>query len=39
MYLAVVFLIFGQASILGNVVLFGYGMLVWLACHVFVLAY
>jgi hypothetical protein len=39
MYLAVVFLIFDQASILGNVVLFGYGMLVWLACHVFVLAY
>jgi protein-S-isoprenylcysteine O-methyltransferase Ste14 len=39
MYLAVVFLIFDQASILGNVVLFGYGMLVWLACHVFVSAY
>jgi protein-S-isoprenylcysteine O-methyltransferase Ste14 len=39
MYLAVVFLIFGQALILGNFVLLGYGMLVWLACHVFVLAY
>jgi protein-S-isoprenylcysteine O-methyltransferase Ste14 len=39
MYLAVVFLIFGQALMLGNGVLLGYGMLVWLACHVFVLAY
>ncbi|HET9375300.1 MAG TPA: isoprenylcysteine carboxylmethyltransferase family protein [Chthoniobacterales bacterium] len=39
MYLAVVLLIFGQALMLGNGVLFGYGVLVWLACHVFVLAY
>src|SRR5262249_53394130 len=39
MYLAVVFLIFGQALILGNVALLGYDMLVWLACHIFVLAY
>ena len=38
MYLAVVFLIFGEAMILGNVVL-AYGMLVWLTCHLFVLAY
>jgi protein-S-isoprenylcysteine O-methyltransferase Ste14 len=39
MYLAVVFLIFGEAMILGNVVLLAYGMLVWLTCHLFVLAY
>jgi protein-S-isoprenylcysteine O-methyltransferase Ste14 len=39
MYLAVVFLIFGEALILGNVGLLAYAMLVWLACHFFVLLY
>jgi protein-S-isoprenylcysteine O-methyltransferase Ste14 len=39
MYLAVVFLIFGEALILGNVGLLAYGTLVWLACHLFVLIY
>src|SRR5215831_20988432 len=38
MYLAVVLVILGQAMILGNVSLLAYGALVWLICHVFVLA-
>jgi protein-S-isoprenylcysteine O-methyltransferase Ste14 len=39
MYLAVVLAILGQAMIFGNVSLVAYGTLVWLICHVFVLAY
>jgi protein-S-isoprenylcysteine O-methyltransferase Ste14 len=39
MYLAVVSAIFGEGMILGNVGLLAYGVLVWLACHLFVLVY
>jgi len=39
MYLAVVSIIFAQAMILGSVSLLAYGLLVWLAFHLFVLAY
>ena len=39
MYLAVVLVILGQAMIFGNVSLLAYGALVWLICHLFVLAY
>ena len=39
MYLAVVAVILGEAMILGNVQLLGYCALVWLFCHLFVLAY
>ncbi len=39
MYLAVVSVILGQGVFIGNVSLLAYGMLVWLCCHLFVLAY
>jgi protein-S-isoprenylcysteine O-methyltransferase Ste14 len=39
MYVAVVAVILGQSLVLGNVRVFGYGALVWLAFHLFVLAY
>jgi protein-S-isoprenylcysteine O-methyltransferase Ste14 len=39
MYVAVVATILGQGLIFGNVTLLGYGGLVWLLFHVFVLAY
>jgi len=39
MYVAVVSAILGQALLLGNVMLLGYGGLVWLLTHVFVLVY
>jgi protein-S-isoprenylcysteine O-methyltransferase Ste14 len=39
MYLAVVSMIFGQALLFGRGTLAGYGALVWLAFHVFVLIY
>lgn len=39
MYVAVVWLIVGQGLILGNVRLLGYAIFVWLAFHVFVVAY
>jgi protein-S-isoprenylcysteine O-methyltransferase Ste14 len=39
MYVAVVSIILGQGSILGNVTLLEYGGLVWLMLHLFVLAY
>ena len=39
MYVAVVSTILGQGLILGNVTLLGYGGLVWLLFHVFVLVY
>jgi len=39
MYLAVVWAILGQGMILGNPSLLGYGALVWLTVHLFVLAY
>ena len=39
MYVAVVSAILGQGLILGNVALLKYGGLVWLAFHLFVLAY
>ncbi len=39
MYLAVVSVILGQGVILGNVSLLAYGAIVWLAFHLFVLAY
>lgn len=39
MYIAVVSTILGQALLLGNVVLVGYGGIVWALFHVFVLAY
>lgn len=39
MYVAVVSTILGQASLLGNLTLLGYGGLVWLLFHVFVLIY
>jgi protein-S-isoprenylcysteine O-methyltransferase Ste14 len=39
MYLAVVSLIVGQGLLLGNLRVLGYGLVVWLACHVFVLLY
>lgn len=38
-YLAVVSVIVGQGLSLGNVRLIAYGVIVWLGCHVFVLAY
>ena len=37
--LPIVLVILGQAMILGNVSLLAYGALVWLICHLFVLAY
>jgi protein-S-isoprenylcysteine O-methyltransferase Ste14 len=39
MYVAVVITILGQGLMLGNVALLGYGGLVWLLFHVFVLIY
>jgi protein-S-isoprenylcysteine O-methyltransferase Ste14 len=39
MYLAVVSLILGQGLVLGNLRILEYGALVWLAFHLFVLAY
>ena len=39
MYIAVVTVIFGQALLFGDVRLFWYGILFWLACHVFVVLY
>jgi protein-S-isoprenylcysteine O-methyltransferase Ste14 len=39
MYVAVVAVIAGQGLIFGNVRLLAYGALVWLAFHLFVIAY
>lgn len=39
MYVAVVSTIFGEGLVLGNVTLLGYGGLVWLLFHLFVLGY
>lgn len=39
MYVAVLAVILGQGLLLGNVRVLGYGALVWLACHLFVVAY
>ena len=39
MYLAVLAVIFGQSLALGNVSVLGYGALVWLGFHLFVLVY
>jgi protein-S-isoprenylcysteine O-methyltransferase Ste14 len=39
MYLAVVSIILGEGLVLGNVSLLMYGVIVWFACHLFVLAY
>ena len=39
MYVGVLCVIFGQGLLLGNVRVLGYGVLVWLACHSFVLVY
>ena len=39
MYLAVVSVILGEGLVLGNVSLLMYGVIVWFACHLFVLAY
>jgi protein-S-isoprenylcysteine O-methyltransferase Ste14 len=39
MYVAVVSVILGQALLLGDVQVLGYGLLVWLACHLFVIGY
>jgi protein-S-isoprenylcysteine O-methyltransferase Ste14 len=39
MYVAVVAAILGQALLLGDAAVLGYGVLIWLAFHVFVLAY
>ena len=38
MYVAVVSVIMGQAVLLGDARLIGYGALFWLACHLFVVA-
>jgi protein-S-isoprenylcysteine O-methyltransferase Ste14 len=39
MYVAVVSLILGQALLFGNVFVLGYGLVVWLTVHLFVLGY
>jgi len=39
MYVAVVSLILGQALVFGSVLVLGYGLIVWLAVHLFVLGY
>jgi len=39
MYVGVLWIILGQGFLLGDVRVIGYGVLVWLACHAFVLAY
>ena len=39
MYVAVVSVIMGQGLFFGNVRLLVYGAIIWLACHVFVVAY
>jgi len=39
MYVAVVAIILGQSLLLGNARVFGYGVLVWIAFHLFVLIY
>jgi protein-S-isoprenylcysteine O-methyltransferase Ste14 len=39
MYVAVVALILGQGLALGNAVVLGYGLVVWLVVHLFVLTY
>lgn len=39
MYLAVLSLIIGQALLLGDVVVLGYGLVMWLIVHLFVLSY
>jgi protein-S-isoprenylcysteine O-methyltransferase Ste14 len=39
MYVAVIAVILGQSLLLGNARVLGYGALVWLGFHLFVLAY
>lgn len=39
MYVAVVSLILGQGLLLGNPIVLGYGLVVWLTVHLFVLTY
>jgi protein-S-isoprenylcysteine O-methyltransferase Ste14 len=39
MYVAVAAVILGQSLVLGNALVLGYGVLVWLAFHLFVLGY
>src|SRR5215468_4277203 len=39
MYVAVVFLIFGQGLLFGDWRLFAYGAVFWLVCHLFVVGY
>ncbi len=39
MYVAVVAVIAGQGLLFGNVAVLGYGALVWLVFHLFVIAY
>lgn len=39
MYVAVVSLILGQGLVFGNLAVLGYGLVVWLTVHLFVLAY
>src|SRR6266498_2951860 len=39
MYVSVVAVILGQSLLLGNARVFGYGMLIWLGFHLFVLLY
>jgi len=39
MYVAVVTVILGQSLWLGNLQVLAYGLLVWLACHLFVMVY
>lgn len=39
MYVAVLWVVLGQGLLLGNVRVLGYGALVWLAFHLFVVAY
>jgi protein-S-isoprenylcysteine O-methyltransferase Ste14 len=38
-YLAVVSIVLGEGATLGNVTLIAYGLIAWLASHVFVVAY
>ena len=35
MYVAVIAVIVAQSLVLGNARVFGYGVLVWLGCHLF----
>jgi protein-S-isoprenylcysteine O-methyltransferase Ste14 len=39
MYVAITSLVFGQALFLGDIHLFAYALLPWLAAHLFVLTY